>query len=44
VAAFPLPVNLLDSVHIDRSPARDAWLAALSVVVAKFTNPPRPAA
>ena len=38
VAAFPLPVNLLDSVHGDRSPSRDAWLAALPAVVAEFAD------
>jgi streptomycin 6-kinase len=38
VAAFPLPANLLDSVHSDRSPARNAWLAALPAVVAEFAD------
>jgi streptomycin 6-kinase len=38
MAAFALPVNLLDSVRIDRSPERDAWLAALPGVVAAFAG------
>lgn len=38
MAAFPVPVNLLDSVHADRSHARAAWLAALPDVVAEFAE------
>jgi streptomycin 6-kinase len=38
VVVFALPVNLVDSVRADRSPERDAWLAALSGVVADFAG------
>jgi streptomycin 6-kinase len=37
MVAHPLPVNLLDSVRADKSPEREAWLAALPAVVAEFT-------
>jgi len=38
VVAFALPVNLVDSVRADRSPERDAWLAALPGVAARFAE------
>ena len=37
VTAFVLPENLVDSVRSDRSPRRDAWLAALPRLVGEFT-------
>lgn len=38
VTAFALPDNLVDSVRADRSPQRDAWLAALPQVVAEYVD------
>jgi hypothetical protein len=38
MVAFALPTNLVDSVRADRSPERDAWLAAVPGVVADFAG------
>ena len=38
VTAFDLPENLADSARSDRSPQRDAWLAALPRLVGEFTD------
>jgi streptomycin 6-kinase len=38
VTAFVLPSNLVDSVRSDRSPQRDAWLAALPDLVDEFAG------
>jgi streptomycin 6-kinase len=38
VAAFALPVNLLDSVRADQVPERNAWLDRLPGVVAEYAD------
>jgi streptomycin 6-kinase len=38
MAAFVVPENLADSVRSDRSPQRDAWLAALPNLVDEFAR------